>query len=538
MKVWLRILAVALCMVLMQGAALAEATFADGGEAENITGDCRFRVSEGDRDKLTDGSLHTSWSYENIGAWVGVKLPDNKTAGYFRIEWLFDPTGFELIEYDADMNVLRTRTLADTFPSICMMFELNAATKYIQVKMTAKDQSICRVRVYSAGELPNSVQYWLPPQEKVDMMVISTHQDDEVIFLGGTIPYSDVVCGRPTITVYMANCTRSRRGEALDCLWAMGSRHYPEFINLKDERLDSFDASVELWGGKENILKEMVERIRRYKPEVIVTQDFNGEYGHNQHKVTARATPYAIEAAADPNQFPESYQKYGAWQVKKLYIHLYGENQIRMDWTSPREELNGYTLLKVAQIGMSKHASQTQYYTVKDGGKYDNALYGLYMTQVGADVKKDDFFENIPEGASAQYLAEHPATAQPVATPAAEEDFETADAGTDAGFDDLTATPIPDDEADAAIGDTAQDADMADAGELPEDDLSASGEPGLTTASEPVVAAPPVTATESRGGGVGMAIAMVAAGVLVAGGGALYLRRLSRSRSHHRRPRR
>ena len=535
MKVWLRILAAVLCVMMMQGAALAEAMFADGGEAENITSDCKFRVSEGPKEKLTDGNLRTSWSYDNIGAWVGVKLPDDKTAGYFRVEWLFDPTGFELIEYDADMNALRTRTLADTFPSIYMLFELNAATKYIQLKMTAKDQSICRLHVYSAGELPKGVQNWLPPVEKADMMVISTHQDDEVVFLGGTIPYSDVVCGRPTITVYMANCTRFRRGEALDCLWAMGSKHYPEFINLKDARLDSFDESVELWGGKENILKEMVERIRRYKPEVIVTQDFNGEYGHNQHKVTARATPYAIEAAADPNQFPESYQKYGAWQVKKLYIHLYGENQIRMDWTSPREALNGYTLLKVAQIGMSKHASQTKYYSVKDGGQYDNALFGLYMTQVGEDVRKDDFFENIQEGASAQYLAEHPATPHPVMTPTIEPE-PTADAP---AFDDLTVNTASTYEADAATGDgAAQDMDAL-AGEPAEDaDALVSDETGLNATVVPAMTAPPATTSENHGSGTGAAIAMVGAGLLVAGGGVWYLRRLSMSRSHHGRRRR
>ena len=57
MKFWLRILAAALCVMMMQGAALAEAMFADGGEAENITGDCKFRVSEGPKEKLTDGSV-------------------------------------------------------------------------------------------------------------------------------------------------------------------------------------------------------------------------------------------------------------------------------------------------------------------------------------------------------------------------------------------------------------------------------------------------------------------------------------------------
>ena len=31
-----------------------------------------------------------------------------------------------------------------------------------------------------------------------------------------------------------------------------------------------------------------------------------------------------------------------------------------------------------------------------DGNRYDNRKFGLYFTTVGPDVKKNDFFENIP----------------------------------------------------------------------------------------------------------------------------------------------
>ena len=367
-------------------------------QAENITKRCKFKVSEGSRDRLTNGKVGSPWKYEHSDAWVGIQLPDDVTPGAIRLEWMFDPTGYELVEYDADQNPLRTRTQDDAFPSIYTVYALNPSTRSIQLKMTAKDQGVSNIALYSAGVLPADVQTWLPPVEKADMMVFSTHQDDEVIFLGGTIPYSDVVCGRPTITVYMANCNRDRRREALECLWEMGSRHYPEFINMKDEKVSSIDKGLKLWGGKDNILKEIVARIRRYKPEVIVTQALDGEYGHNQHKIVANAMQPAIEAAADPNQYPDSYNLYGAWQVKKLYIHLYKENQIHMDWKTPQDACGGLSLLEVARKGMEKHASQTKYFKVRDGGQYDNSLFGLALTTVGEDVAKNDFFENIPLG--------------------------------------------------------------------------------------------------------------------------------------------
>ena len=380
----------------IEWAALYGAEIDTGTQAEDITKRCKIKVSEGEKSKLTNGRVGSPWKYNHADAWIGIQLPDDVDAGAIRIEWMFDPVGYELIEYDASQNTLRTRTQDDTFPNICTIYPLLPEARMIRLKMTEKGQSVGRITVYSNGVLPADVQTWLPPEEKVDMMVFSTHQDDEVIFLGGTIPYSDVVCARPTITVYMTNCSRERRREALECLWEMGTRHYPEFINLEDEKVSSIEKGVKLWGGQDNILKEIVARIRRYKPEVIVTQDLDGEYGHNQHKIMARAMEPAIEAAADPSRFSESYNAYGAWQVKKLYLHLYKENQLRMDWLTPQAACGGLSLLEVARNGMKKHASQTKYYTVKDGGEYDNALFGLAVTTVGPDVEKNDFFENIP----------------------------------------------------------------------------------------------------------------------------------------------
>ena len=531
-------MALCLAFALAMTGTLAEGNTEAGKKAANISSACKFKVSEGSRGHLTDNSTSSSWSYSSPEAWIGVQIPKDQTAGYIRIEWVFEPEGFELVEFDDQVNPLRTRTLADTFPCINMLLPLMPETKYVQLKMTAMDQKVCTVRIYSEGELDRDIQNWLPPEEKVDMMVFSTHQDDEVIFLGGTIPYSDVVCGRPTITVYMANCTRHRRGEALDCLWAMGSRHYPEFINLADKRVDTIKEGIELWGGKDNILKQLVERIRHYKPEVIVTQDFNGEYGHNQHKILARAMPYAVEAAADPAQYPDSYGLYGAWQVKKLYIHLYKENEIRMDWTSPREELNGYTLLKVAQIGMSKHASQTKYYSVKDGGQYDNARFGLYATTVGPDVAKNDFFENIPQDASGAYLRDNPAAA-----PARDPIVETLLPNDDGPEEDASSAEQAPAEAvpavESAPGIETEEAipDAADSIPEPEPALEAAPivEPqqdALTQSAEPE---PGSNVSRESGRSAWPVVAMGAAGVALAGTGGWMMYRRSRKRHYHRR---
>lgn len=420
----IRGLAVLLVLLAALSGAAAET---DAPVALEITDRCKFKTSNGGAGALTDGSYRSEWTYEGSTASMAVAIPDNGAPGALIIYWTFEPTNYELVEYDAGQNVLRTRDQSCTFPSIVSLYELLPETRYVFVNLKAAEQNISEVKVYTQGALPERVQQWRAPVEKADLMVVSAHQDDELIFFGGTIPRYAVAEQRPTVVVYMANCTRSRRQEALNGLWAMGVRDYPEFINLRDKRVESVQAGIELWGGQEAILSELVQRIRRFRPEVIVTHDFNGEYGHNQHKITAMAMQYAIDAAADPAQFPESASAYGAWQVKKLYIHLYGENQIYMDWNTPLEGLGGLSPLQSAQLGYAEHVSQQDYYQVVDGGKYDNAKFGLYSTQVGLDTGKNDFFENIdtasavtPEPtASPEPAAVPEPTDAPVETPAA-----------------------------------------------------------------------------------------------------------------------
>ncbi len=392
MNIIRRIMACALLCGVLIAPACAEAAL-EAPAARDITRSCDFQVTEGDRGNMLDDSIKSTWSYSGSDASVGITLPD-QDAGGLLIYWDMEPTGYEIIEYDAAQNELRRRDQSSAFPCIISYYELLPDTRAIWLHMTAAGQEIAEIRLCSAGALPDAAQLWQPPVEKADLMVVSAHQDDELLWFGGTIPYYAVAEQRPTVVVYMANCGRRRRGEALDGLWAMGVRNYPDFVNLKDKNT-GMEESIDLWGGRENVVRVLVDRIRRYRPEVIVTHDFDGEYGHNQHKITAAAMQYAIEYAADSNQFPESAAAYGAWQVKKLYIHLYGENPIEMDWDAPIDAFGGKTALDMAKIGYARHVSQQEFYQVSHHGKYDNTKFGLFYTAVGNDTGKNDMFENI-----------------------------------------------------------------------------------------------------------------------------------------------
>jgi LmbE family N-acetylglucosaminyl deacetylase len=223
-------------------------------------------------------------------------------------------------------------------------------------------------------------------------MVISTHMDDEWLWFGGIIPYYDTVLGHDVQVVYMANCGRLRYGECMNALGVAGVNTHPIFLGLVDERIDSLNQTLAHWGGQEAMTQLMVKLIRERKPEVILTHDWNGEYGHNQHILTSRCMETVIKAAADPALYPELGE---AWQVQKLYRHLEKKCAIEFDWHQSFPELGGRTLLQTADQAMKENASQTKYYQVKDHGEYDNAKFGLSYSTVGDDMEHKDLFENV-----------------------------------------------------------------------------------------------------------------------------------------------
>ena len=131
----------------------------------------------------------------------------------------------------------------------------------------------------------------------------------------------------------------------------------------------------------------------------MLTHDLDGEYGHGAHRVTADATLYCVEHAADASFQEKSAALYGTSQVKKLYLHLYPENQITMDWRVPLEAFGGKTGLELAREAYALHVTQqTTPFVIEDSGETSCALFGLAYTTVGADTAGGDFFENIVQG--------------------------------------------------------------------------------------------------------------------------------------------
>jgi LmbE family N-acetylglucosaminyl deacetylase len=256
---------------------------------------------------------------------------------------------------------------------------------------------ISEVTLFSEGALPEGIYDWQPPYEKADLLVVSAHCDDELIFFGGTIPYYAGERKLAVQVVYMANADRARVDEALSGLWHAGVRHSPVFLPFKDVYTETLRLALLNW-GEEETTEELVGLIRRFQPDVIVSHDLEGEYGHGAHRATAYCLRQAVPLAADESAFPDSEAQYGVWQAKKLYLHLYPENQITMNWNQPLEAFGGKTALEVANEAYHMHVSQLEYHkNVYGTGPYSSLLFGLVDSVVGQDAAKNDFFEHVPQ---------------------------------------------------------------------------------------------------------------------------------------------
>ena len=298
--------------------------------------------------------------------------------------------------------------------------------------------SLAEVYLFTPGEVPDFVQKWNAPQDgKTDLILFSTHGDDEQLFFSGLLPYYAAERELQVQVVYLTNHrneNRARIHEMLNGLWAVGVTSYPVFGPYPDFNVGPKDITYVYFNAygwpREQMLGFVVEQLRRFKPLVVVGHDFNGEYGHGQHIVYADLLAEALEISHDPAQYPELAERYGTWDVPKAYFHLYWENQILMDWDQPLESFDGMTAFEVSKyLGFPCHFSQQSvfgfwiipYDLAAEIPTYNPREYGLYRSTVGEDILKNDMFENLISYAEQDRIAEEERLAEEARLKAEEE---------------------------------------------------------------------------------------------------------------------
>lgn len=359
---------------------------AQADEAVEITEQAAFSVKK--PKLLLDGDLATYWS----GDVLEITLPEDAACHALYLSF-FDTPPSLVVSVQAEGSWQRVCAQPQPYYNACVKLE-EGATKLRLENARGESFSISEIHLFGEGELPAWVQQWQPFTGKADLMVLAAHPDDELLFMGGTIPYYAGERGKKVIVVYMTFPRQKERyNELLDGLWHCGVREYPQLSPFRDVVTRDADAFVESLGGETVVMGYIVEMLRKYQPDVVVTHDRNGEYGHAAHIVASRLMREGVPLAADASYQPAKGQP---WQVKKLYLHLHKENKLKMDWNKPLTAFGGKDGLTVATEAFKFHVSQVKSGTVmEDGLLYDNSIFGLWYSAVGEDVEKNDFFENI-----------------------------------------------------------------------------------------------------------------------------------------------
>lgn len=382
-------LALAWALLLACGGALAQT-------AEEITAQCSLRDAGGRALAcLSDGRYDTSWSAYGKEARLVLNSQEAPIHGVY-LQFYNYACPFEVQARDAQGKWQRIAACDTEYLTGYAAWPEGATEIRIRPTRSSDRLALAEVHLFGKGEMPDWVQRWQPPLEKADLLVVAAHPDDELLFMGGTIPYYAGERGMAVQTAYLVPATPYRKLELLDGLWLCGAVHYPDIGTFPDRFALSVSGMYAQEGWSEaRVLRHMVGLYRRYQPDVVVTHDVQGEYGHGAHRAAADAAQKAVALAADAAYQHRSLSQTPPWTVKKLYLHLYDQGEIRMDWRVPLEAFGGRTAFDMAEAAFACHISQQDTeYCVEDFGPYDNARFGLAWTTVGEDCEKNDFFEH------------------------------------------------------------------------------------------------------------------------------------------------
>ena len=180
------------------------------------------------------------------------------------------------------------------------------------------------------------------------LMHVHAHPDDESSKgAASTVKY--VAEG---VDVHVVTCTGGERGSILN-----PKMDRPDVLeNMAEIRRQEMDAAREILGVRQDWLgfvdsgwpegdpkpplpegcfglvdpqvaaEPLVRLIRSFRPHVLTTYDENGGYPHPDHIMCHNISMVALEAAADPERFPDAGEP---WQVLKVY-YQHGFNRPRM----------------------------------------------------------------------------------------------------------------------------------------------------------------------------------------------------------------
>jgi LmbE family N-acetylglucosaminyl deacetylase len=188
-------------------------------------------------------------------------------------------------------------------------------------------------------------------------MVVTAHPDDPEFGAGGTVAQL-VKEGREVAYIIVTNgnkgssdrtitperLARIRQDEQRHAARTLGVERV-EFLGYEDGELED----------TRQLRLDVTREIRRWRPELIITQNPNRTYGnfhgwHRDHRLTASVVLDCVyPLARDHLSFPELLPEYEPHKVRELYL---------VQWEQPRLVVDITQTMELKLTAISRHVSQ------------------------------------------------------------------------------------------------------------------------------------------------------------------------------------
>ena len=191
--------------------------------------------------------------------------------------------------------------------------------------------------------------------EPLTVMIVHAHPDDEAIGTGGTLArYS-----AEGVRTVLVTATLGEEGEIVD-----PELNTPEIkARLSEVRLEELRQAVAIlnigtlevlgyrdsgmvgtesnshpesfhMADQEKATERLVKLVRAYRPQVLVTYNEVGGYGHPDHIACHKATVAAFDAAGDGARYPQAGEP---WTPQKLYYLNSPRGLFQRAWEQMKE---------------------------------------------------------------------------------------------------------------------------------------------------------------------------------------------------------
>ena len=200
------------------------------------------------------------------------------------------------------------------------------------------------------------------------LLGIFAHPDDEGTMSGALLQYSTsgvetgLVCATRGEVGEIAdaalatpeNLGEVREGEMREAADVLGVRNL-WFLGYRDSGMagtaDNEDPRAFAQASAAEVVGKLVGIIRQFRPQVMVTFDESGAYGHPDHIAIYRYTTSAFYAAADAVQYPEHGP---AHMVSKLYYSAFPRSFVRemSEWLKSQNYEGSFKDLDPEKLGI------------------------------------------------------------------------------------------------------------------------------------------------------------------------------------------